>query len=103
LGGVRLVWYDAKGEECATETALCTDLFSSDFETAPLAWRQSALVAVAAECLAGSPFVEYVSLADVALFARKIEPLVSDRAGWRDFIETIVRAHSLRCSLRSAF
>jgi hypothetical protein len=70
--------------------------FAERFEAAPIGWRQAAIVALAAESLATSPFAQHVSLAEVVPLARQIEPLVDDRAGWREFIEMIGKAQSLR-------
>lgn len=103
LAAVRLEWHDDTGHVQTAESTLNGRCFSPDFEAAPVAWRQAALVALAAECLARSPFAEQVSLADVADAAREIEPLVSDRAGWREFTEMVIRAQSLRSSLLRAF
>ncbi|HEV3339817.1 MAG TPA: von Willebrand factor type A domain-containing protein [Pirellulales bacterium] len=100
LGDVQLAWRDAQGGVHATEAVLTVHSFSGEFGAAPLAWRQAALVGLAAESLAGSPFAEHVSLADVAALARKIDPLIGDRAGWRDFIEMIGKAQSLRATTK---
>jgi hypothetical protein len=78
-------------------------MFYRDFASAPTVWRQAALVALAAELLAGSPFAQGASLTEVAALARQLEPSVSDQIGWRDFIETVSQAQSLRSSLRRAF
>ncbi|HVA46075.1 MAG TPA: von Willebrand factor type A domain-containing protein [Pirellulales bacterium] len=77
--------------------------FRGDFDSSPIAWRQAALVALSAESLAGSPFAEQTSLGEIAGLARQIEPRVSDRAGWREFIEMLVRAQTVRGSLLRAF
>jgi hypothetical protein len=93
---------DAEGSVQAT-AVLRAAAFAGDFDAAPVAWRQAALVALAAEQLAGSPFAGLISLGEIAAFARQIEPAVCDRPGWRDFIETIVRAQSLRVVIPFAF
>ncbi|HET6879601.1 MAG TPA: hypothetical protein VFI31_05590 [Pirellulales bacterium] len=91
-------------ETAATATAvLRAEGFAADFDAAPVAWRQAALAALAAELLAGSPFAEQCSLAEITAIAQQLEPLVYDRAGWRDFIDTLVRAQTLRSSLLRAF
>ncbi|HQU45453.1 MAG: hypothetical protein B7Z73_10235 [Planctomycetia bacterium 21-64-5] len=46
---------------------------------------------------------EQASLGEIALLARQIEPRVSDRAGWREFIEMLVRAQTVRGSLLRTF
>ena len=104
LGRVRLVWRDARGSSLdSLETVVRRDSFSSEFDAAPVAWRQAALVALAAERLVGSPFAEQTSLTEIAVLARRLEPLVADRAGWRDFIEMVARTQSLKSSLLRAF
>lgn len=106
LARVRLDGVPAYGSSDTSRSitaVLQSAMFSRDFNTAPLVWRQAALVALAAELLAGSPFAESASLADVAALARQMEPSVNDRTGWHDFIETVSRAQSLRSSLLRAF
>ncbi|HWB11320.1 MAG TPA: von Willebrand factor type A domain-containing protein [Pirellulales bacterium] len=101
LGDVRLDWRDARGGAHAAEVSLDPGSFAEHFEVAPPGWRQAAVVALAAESLAASPFAEHVSLAEVAALARKIEPLVDDQAGWREFIDMIGKAHRLKVMSRS--
>jgi hypothetical protein len=96
LGEIQLAWRDSQGRPHEAAAPLSWRSFAERFETAPVGWRQAAIVALVAESLAGSPFAEHVSLADLVLRARQIEPLVDDRAGWREFIELIGKAQSLR-------
>lgn len=108
LGRVRLEGGPGEGTVGAggvrsISAALLAEAIYRDFNDAPIAWRQATLVALAAELLAGSPFADGASLADVAVLAHQLEPSVSDRPGWRDFIETLKRAQTLRSSLRRAF
>jgi hypothetical protein len=100
LGEVRLDWHNKQGAVHA-DAPLDRGLFAEHFEVAPPGWRQAAVVAMAAETLAGSPFAAGISLGEVAALARKIEPLVDDRAGWREFIDMIGKAQGLKSMYRS--
>ncbi|HVX10751.1 MAG TPA: hypothetical protein VHC22_06190 [Pirellulales bacterium] len=70
-------------------------MFAADFDTAPVVWQQAALVALAAEHFARSPFAAEVTLAEIAARARRIEPMVHERAGWREFIEMVTAAERI--------
>jgi hypothetical protein len=96
-------WPNRRRRDLKAAATLRAESFTIDVEAAPLAWQQAALVALAAEQLAGSPFAEDVSFAEIAARARRIEPRVFDRAGWREFIEMLAAAQSARGSLLRAF
>lgn len=93
---------DAAPHVRTDRATLRAETFWPDFDSAPVIWRQAALVALAAERLAESPYGE-VSLGEIAALAREIESLVYDRAGWQEFIVMLVRAQSLQGSLLREF